>query len=159
MTRKEQIRRTLEKQPDDVTFDQMIYLLSLMKNIEIGVEQADRGDVMDHDEFFEQLLNEDANETSRLEQPRANGPSGNSGIHRKRRPKGGDTIHQTAEEVADLKRFPEIGGRLEDIDAPPNILEIFYGDYRIVYRFDGRIVVILTVFHGSKRLDPRILTE
>ena len=37
------------------------------------------------------------------------------------------------------------------------IREIILGDYRIVYRFKGELVEILTIFHGARLLDPSTL--
>lgn len=59
MTRKEQILRFVQKLDEDVSFDRVIYHLSVMKGVEIGLQQAERGEGMEHDEFFERLLAEE----------------------------------------------------------------------------------------------------
>jgi hypothetical protein len=64
MTNKEKIQRMLEKLPDDVSYDRMIYHLEVMRQLEESIEQAERGEVIDHDQLFEELLAEDAQESS-----------------------------------------------------------------------------------------------
>lgn len=51
MTTKELVRQTLDGLPDDVTIDEVIERLYLLRKIEEGLRQAEAGDVMDHDEF------------------------------------------------------------------------------------------------------------
>jgi hypothetical protein len=58
MTRKERILRLVRRLDDDVTYDRVIYHLSVMKGVEIVLEQADRGELLDHDEVFRQLEEE-----------------------------------------------------------------------------------------------------
>lgn len=41
----------------------------------------------------------------------------------------------------------------------PNVLEIVYGNYRIVYDYNGERVLILTVFHGSHTLRDDVLRD
>jgi plasmid stabilization system protein ParE len=50
--------------------------------------------------------------------------------------------------VARLRDFPELGATFEDWNDPA-FREITFQDQRIVYSFDGTIIEILTVFHGS----------
>jgi hypothetical protein len=52
MTRKEQILRMVRRLDDDVSFDQVIYHLGVMRDIEIGMGQIQRGEVFSHDEVF-----------------------------------------------------------------------------------------------------------
>src|SRR5947209_3104494 len=58
LTRKEQILRMIQKLPDDVTYDRVIYHLDVMKSIEIGLEQIERGEVIDHDELVQKWKDE-----------------------------------------------------------------------------------------------------
>lgn len=55
MTRKQQIMRMVERLDEDVGYDRVIYHLSVMKGIEIGLEQAERGEGMEHDDFMRRL--------------------------------------------------------------------------------------------------------
>ena len=59
MTRKEMMLRMIERLPDDVTYDRVIYHLDVMRGIEIGSAQADRGEGIEHEELFRQLLGEE----------------------------------------------------------------------------------------------------
>src|SRR4051794_3533677 len=58
--------------------------------------------------------------------------------------------------VARLKRHPDIGSILEEANHP-DIREILFGNYRIVYQHSGRRVTVLTVLHGSRQLGPDTL--
>jgi plasmid stabilization system protein ParE len=41
----------------------------------------------------------------------------------------------------------------------PNLREILCDSYRILYRYDGRRVLIVAVWHAARRLDPGRLPE
>lgn len=56
-----------------------------------------------------------------------------------------------------LDQFPKSGRVVPEIDDPL-IREVILGNYRIIYRVHQDIVEILTVFHGSRLLDPSKLT-
>jgi plasmid stabilization system protein ParE len=51
-----------------------------------------------------------------------------------------------------LQRFPESGSIVPEFGNPMT-REVFYGYYRIIYRFRNDVVEILTVFHGARLLD------
>jgi hypothetical protein len=55
MSVKERMIELLEKLPDDVSVEEAIEKLYLLRKIEIGLQQADTGDVMDQDELARQL--------------------------------------------------------------------------------------------------------
>ena len=59
MTRKEQLLRMIEKLPDDVSFDRVLYHLEVLQSIEQGTRDMGEGKVIDHDELFDRLLKED----------------------------------------------------------------------------------------------------
>jgi plasmid stabilization system protein ParE len=50
--------------------------------------------------------------------------------------------------VARLRDFPEIGASVEAYNDP-RFREIVFQGQRIIYRYDGVRIEILTVFHGS----------
>ena len=54
--------------------------------------------------------------------------------------------------VETLEAFPEIGRIVPEYDNTL-IREIIYRNYRIVYKISEKIIEIVTVFQGSKRLD------
>jgi hypothetical protein len=60
MTTKERIQAMIQRLKDDVPSDEVIYELEFLQNLEEAIDQADRGLVMDHDEFMAQLEAEDA---------------------------------------------------------------------------------------------------
>jgi plasmid stabilization system protein ParE len=60
--------------------------------------------------------------------------------------------------VARLRRFPEIGGRVPEFEEL-GLREIVHGNYRVIYRYEGNAVLILTVHHGAKPLTQSSLRE
>ena len=56
MSVKEQILQVIQHLPDDVSVDEAIERLYLIRKIEIGIRQADAGDVMSHEEIKKQML-------------------------------------------------------------------------------------------------------
>ena len=59
--------------------------------------------------------------------------------------------------LGQLQAFPR-SGRVVPETQTPDIREIILGNYRIVYRVQEDMVVVLTVWHGSRLLDPSRLT-
>ena len=57
------------------------------------------------------------------------------------------------EAVERLSNFPKLGRIVPEMDDPV-IREIILGNYRIIYRAKGDSPEILTVYHGSRLLDP-----
>jgi len=55
------------------------------------------------------------------------------------------------EKVEELKKFPEIGRVVPEIDNK-SIRELIYGNYRIVYRVEETRLSVLTVRHGKQIL-------
>ncbi len=53
--------------------------------------------------------------------------------------------------TAQIERFPRSGRVVPEISRD-DIRELIVGDYRIVYRLEGEIAVLLTVFRGSRLL-------
>ncbi len=60
MTTKDKVIQVMQSLNDDVTLDEVIDRLYLLRKIELGIAQADSGDVMDHDSFMDELEREDA---------------------------------------------------------------------------------------------------
>ena len=50
MTAKEEILRLLEALPDDVTFEDVLERLIVLYDVQQGLEQLDRGEVIPHEE-------------------------------------------------------------------------------------------------------------
>jgi hypothetical protein len=99
MTRKQKILQLIEKLPDDVTYGRVIYHIGVMRAIEIGLEQAERGEVIDHDELFAQLQAEDEEAQNRLVGSGKRGSEKNSTIHRKGRAANSAGIHKPAKKT------------------------------------------------------------
>ena len=64
-------------------------------------------------------------------------------------------ILQTVERLID---FPESGRIVPEI-GNKSIREVILGSYRIIYRRHSEAVEILTVHHGARLLDPKMLNE
>jgi predicted transcriptional regulator len=62
MTTKEKILAVIHSLSDEVSIDEAIDRLYLLRKVETGILQADVGDVMEHDEFMKQLDDEEASE-------------------------------------------------------------------------------------------------
>jgi len=59
MSNKEKILTVIRSLPDEVSIDEAIDRLYLLSKVERGLEQADAGEVTDHEEFMKELLDED----------------------------------------------------------------------------------------------------
>ena len=58
MTTKEKMLNIISSLDDDASIDQAIYRLNLLRKIEIGQRQIEAGQFMEHEEFMDQLENE-----------------------------------------------------------------------------------------------------
>ena len=58
MTIKERILAAIERMPDDVSYEDAIDTLYLLRKLDAAIAQADAGDVMDHEEFMAELEDE-----------------------------------------------------------------------------------------------------
>lgn len=61
MTSKEKVLTVVNSLDDDASVDDVIERLYLLRKIELGIAQADDGDVMEHDHFMAELDREDVN--------------------------------------------------------------------------------------------------
>ena len=59
MTTKEKVIRLIESLDDNASLDDMIDRLYLLRKIELGLAQADAGEVMPHQQFMKELEAED----------------------------------------------------------------------------------------------------
>ena len=74
MTSKQTAIAVINSLSDDVTLDDVIDRLYLVRKIELGIAQADGGDVIEHEEFMAELEREDVSEDC-LDSPSARRPS------------------------------------------------------------------------------------
>lgn len=66
MTVKNTIIEMLQRLPDDIDYDRAIESIYVLRRIEIGLQQADRGEGTDHEEFMRELLGDDEEVSSTL---------------------------------------------------------------------------------------------
>jgi hypothetical protein len=83
---KEKVLRMVERLPEDVTYDRVLYHVEVMKAIEISLEQAERGEVIPHEQVFAELLGDDAKETDRLDRSGKTTSKRSRAAHRPGRP-------------------------------------------------------------------------
>jgi hypothetical protein len=55
MTPKQNVLNLIHRLDDDVTIEEVIEKLHFVRKIEIGLRQADAGNLIDHDEFMDEL--------------------------------------------------------------------------------------------------------
>lgn len=65
MTSKEKAIGAIHALNDDVSLDEVIDRLYLLRKIELGIAQADAGNVVEHEAFMDELEAEDAQECLR----------------------------------------------------------------------------------------------
>jgi hypothetical protein len=62
MTLKEKAVSVIRSLGDDATIDEMIDRLYLLRKVELGIAQADEGDVQEHEQFMTELERENSDE-------------------------------------------------------------------------------------------------
>jgi hypothetical protein len=60
MTTKEKAISLIQSLGDDISLDDVIERLYLLRKIELGIAQADAEDVLEHETFMQELETEDA---------------------------------------------------------------------------------------------------
>ena len=64
---KQKIIDMLQGLPDDIDYDRAIESTIVLRKIEIALEQADRGEGTEHEEFMRELLGEDVELSNHLD--------------------------------------------------------------------------------------------
>ncbi len=65
-------------------------------------------------------------------------------------------VQRIKQSATSLIRFPESGSLLPE-EGFPSLREIFVGNYRVIYHFDGsRTITIVRVIHGARLLSGAI---
>ena len=59
MTTKEKVLSVINTLDENASLDEVIDRLYLLRKIELGIAQADAGDVIEHDQFMAELEQED----------------------------------------------------------------------------------------------------
>ena len=94
MTTKQKIQNLVDRMPDDITMDEAVYRMVLLKKVEQGLEDFRAGRFTDHDELFDRLLNEDEENQARLVGQGRKRPAANKSVHRSRPTKNGKRVRQ-----------------------------------------------------------------
>jgi predicted transcriptional regulator len=91
---KEKIVDVIQRMPEDSTIDDAINRLRLLKAVAEGLEDVEQGRVHDHDAVFNELLNDNAQNSSQMERSGKNGSARTKGTDSKRRStKNSSRIH------------------------------------------------------------------
>jgi hypothetical protein len=91
-TETKRIVAMLARQPDDVPYDHILYNLELLRDIAIAEDQIARGEGIDHDELFAELLGDDAKIQAGLGTKRPRKPAGHQKAHSPARPVNGKRV-------------------------------------------------------------------
>ena len=89
----------LARQPDDVPYDRVLYHLETLRDIAIAEDQIARGDVIDHDELFAELLADDAKIQAGVGRKRPRKPAGPEKAHSPARPANGKRVRGAVEKA------------------------------------------------------------
>jgi hypothetical protein len=84
MTRKQRILAFLQKLPEDVSYDRVLYHVSVMKDIEAALAESERGEGVEHEELFRRLLKENEKNHIGLVASRRKEPGTNKSKHSSR---------------------------------------------------------------------------
>ena len=94
MTPKERILNFVQKLPDDVSYERVLYHVGVMKAIEEALIESEQGGGTDHEELFRQLLRENGKNHNKVAPSRRKGPATNKSKHRARQTNGRRQIRQ-----------------------------------------------------------------
>ena len=61
-------------------------------------------------------------------------------------------VSQVYEMVSHLTQFPKLGRKVPEYNNP-NLREILYKNYRIIYLIKNDHLEIISIIHGSRKLD------
>jgi len=100
MTPKQNALRFIATLPDDVTYERILYHLGVMDAIERSEEDIKAGRVIDHDELFDQLEAEYAENLPQMDRGRKGRSAGNSSLPRSKGAANGARV---------LKKSPKKG--------------------------------------------------
>jgi toxin ParE1/3/4 len=66
-------------------------------------------------------------------------------------------IEKIKEKSLSLSKYPERGSRVNEIyDELPDIKQVYYKHYRIIYRMQKSIVYVLAVLDGRRNLEDEL---
>lgn len=94
MTRKERILNFLQKLPDDVSYDRVLYHVGVMRAIEAALIESDRGEGIEHEQLFRRLLKENEKNHIDLAASRRKESGTNKSKHSSRQTNGRRKVRQ-----------------------------------------------------------------
>jgi hypothetical protein len=87
MTNKQRIINMVERWPDDIPFEKALYHMGVLKAIAEAIEDADRHEGTEHEEFFRQLLSDEKENHDQVETASPKKSRSHQGSHRPGRAK------------------------------------------------------------------------
>jgi predicted transcriptional regulator len=83
MTNKQKIQNLVSLMPEDISWQQAIYRMVLLRNVEEGLAEAAQGLGKDHDELMAELEKEDAQMQAALDASRSKRSPRDKNLHRR----------------------------------------------------------------------------
>src|SRR5438105_12449249 len=94
MTAKEKVLALLERMPDDISIELLLYRLELLRGVEQALEQVERGEVIDHDKLFDRLMKDDEKRPTSMVSGRQSGSASPKRSHRSKRTENGRALRK-----------------------------------------------------------------
>ena len=102
MTNKQRILQMVERWPEDISYDQALYHVNVLKKIDAGLKDLEAGRWVDHDELFDELermCDEEENQAAMVEGSRRR-PKATAKVDRgSRRPKNGQIVRRPPKKI------------------------------------------------------------
>ncbi len=99
LTTKEKIVDVVLRMPEDASIDDAINRLRLLKAVAEGLQDVEQGRVHDHDDVFNELLNDNAQNSNAMERSGKFRSAPTKGTDRKRNTKSSSRISPKAKRV------------------------------------------------------------
>ncbi len=93
---KQSIVDCIQRMPEGSTIDDAIYRLNLLKAVAEGLKAAEEGKYIDHDELFDELLGEQAEDANTMDGSRKRRAARAAGANHRRRTKKSPRVRQKA---------------------------------------------------------------
>jgi predicted transcriptional regulator len=94
MTNKQKIQNVVDRMPEDVAFEQALYQMYVLREVEAGMADVRAGRLIDHDELFDELLRDETTITAPMDAKGKKRSATAKGSDRRRQPENGRGIHQ-----------------------------------------------------------------
>lgn len=83
---RKKVLNMLAKLPEETSLQEILNILVLLRRIELGIEESERGEGIDHDEFFKELCKDDEENTRVVAARGPQRPPRNKKTNRETRP-------------------------------------------------------------------------